>query len=271
MGSYVMIGELNTWYDEEGVGDPLVLCHGGLATNETWAAQMPTFAARFRVIAPERRGHGHTPDVDEPLSYELMAADLIGFLDRMVGGPSHLLGWSDGGIIGLLVAMARPDLVHKLIAVSANFDTSGVVPEFMDELRSLRPDSDDLEVFRTSYEAVSPDGPGHWPTVFAKFQEMVSIEPNITVEQLGRISAPTLVLASDDDMISLEHTVALFRAIPHSELAIVPGTSHFLLMEKPELVNRLALDFLEQDSAPTFMPFTRAPSAGPTETAPVGD
>jgi pimeloyl-ACP methyl ester carboxylesterase len=89
---------------------------------------MPAFATRFRVIAPERRGHGHTPDVDGALSYELMAADLIGFLDRMVGGPAHLLGWSDGGIIGLLVAMARPDLVHKLIAISANFDTSGIVP-----------------------------------------------------------------------------------------------------------------------------------------------
>jgi pimeloyl-ACP methyl ester carboxylesterase len=91
---------------------------------------------------------------------------------------------------------------------------------------------------------------------------MVSTQPNITVEQLGRIGAPTLVLAGDDDIISLEHTSALFRAIPNSELAIVPGTSHALMMEKPELVNRLILDFLEKDPVPTFMPLRRASGAG---------
>ena len=86
---------------------------------------------------------------------------------------------------------------------------------------------------------------------------MISTQPNITVEQLGRISAPTLVLAGDDDMITLEHTSALFRAIPNSELAVVPGTSHALVMQKPELVNRLVLDFLETDPVPTFMPLRR--------------
>jgi len=90
---------------------------------------------------------------------------------------------------------------------------------------------------------------------------MVSTQPNITVEQLGRISAPTLVLAGDDDMISLEHTSALFRATPNSELAVVPGTSHTLPMEKPDLVNRLVLDFLEKDPARTFMPLRRQSDA----------
>jgi pimeloyl-ACP methyl ester carboxylesterase len=262
MGGYVEIGELKTWYDEQGAGEPLVLLHGGLSTNETWARQMSDFAARFRVIAPERRGHGHTPDLDGPLSYEVMAADTIGFLDAVVGGPAHLVGWSDGGIVGLLVAMARPDLVRKLVAMSANFDTSGGAPGATEGLTSMTADSDDLAVFRTSYEAASPDGPGHWPVVVAKFLEMVSTQPNITVEQLGRIGAPTLVLAGDDDIISLEHTSALFRAIPNSELAIVPGTSHALMMEKPELVNRLILDFLEKDPVPTFMPLRRASGAG---------
>jgi pimeloyl-ACP methyl ester carboxylesterase len=135
--------------------------------------------------------------------------------------------------------MARPDLVRKLVVISANFDTSGFVPNAMEGLTSMTAGSDDLAVFRTPYEAASPDGPEHWPVVFAKFQRMISTQPNITVEQLGRISAPTLVLAGDDDMISLEHTSALFRAIPNSELAVVPGTSHALPMEKPDLVNRL--------------------------------
>ena len=261
MGSYVEIGELKTWYDEQGAGEPLVLLHGGISTNETWGAQMPDFSARFRVIAPERRGHGHTPDLEGPFSYEVMANDTIGFLETVVGHPAHLVGWSDGGIVGLLVAMTRPDLVRKLVVISANFDTSGIVPQAMEGFTSMTAGSDDLAVFRTPYEAASPDGPEHWPVVFAKFQNMVSTQPNITVEQLGRISAPTLVLAGDDDMISLEHTSALFRAIPNSELAVVPGTSHTLLLEKPRLVNRIVLDFLETAPPRTFMPIRRASGA----------
>ena len=265
MGGYVQIGDLSTWYDEQGAGEPLVLFHGGLSTNETWAAQIPDFAARFRVVAPERRGHGHTPDGEGPLSYDLMAEDMIGFLETVVGEPAHIVGWSDGGIVGLIVAMARPDLVRKLVAISANFDTSGMVREAIEGMTSTTADSDDLAMFRGSYEAASPDGPEHWPVVFDKFQLMISTQPNITVEQLARIRAPTLVLAGDDDMITVEHSAALFRAIPNSELALVPGTSHALVMEKPDLVNRLVIDFLEKDPVPTYMPFRRRPSATSVE------
>ena len=121
--------------------------------------------------------------------------------------------------------------------------------------------SDDLAVFRTPYEAVSPDGPEHWPVVFAKFQNMVSTQPNITVEQLGRISAPTLVLAGDDDMISLEHTAALFHAIPNSELAVVPGTSHALLLEKPESGESHSSRFPQKGTPRTLMPIRRRSGA----------
>ena len=189
-----------------------------------------------------------------------MANDTIGFLEAVVGNPAHLVGWSDGGIVGLLVAMARPDLVRKLVVIRANLTPRASFLS-MEGLTSMTAGSDDLAVFRTPYEAASPDGPEHWPVVFAKFQKMVSTQPNISVEQLGRISAPTLVLAGDDDMISLEHTAALFHAIPNSELAIVPGTSHTLLLEKPKLVNRLVLDFLETAPPRTFMPIRRASGA----------
>ncbi len=260
MGGYLQLenGGLKTWWDEQGVGEALVLLHGGLTTNATWAAQMSDFAAHFRVIAPERRGHGHTPDVEGPLSYDAMAADTIAFVTALVGGPAHLVGWSDGGIVGLLVAMARPDLVGKLVVIGTNYDVSGVVPESMEGLASLRPDSDDLATLRTPYEAASPDGPEHWPVVVAKFKEMVATQPTIGVEELGGISASTLVVVGDDDMVTLEHTVSLYRAIPNSELAVVPGTSHLVAMEKPDLVNRLVLDFLRRDPVPTYMPVRRA-------------
>ena len=147
MGSYVEIDELKTWYDELGAGEPLLLLHGGISTNETWGAQMPDFGAHFRVIAPERRGHGHTPDLEGPLSYDVMASDTIGFLEAVVGDPAHLVGWSDGGVVGLLVAMARPDLVRKLVVISANFDTSGLVPQWLEGLTSMTAGSDDLAMF----------------------------------------------------------------------------------------------------------------------------
>lgn len=261
MGEYVDVGGLKTWYDIVGEGEPLVLMHGGFCTNETWAAQMPAFGRQFQVIAPERRAHGHTPDVDGPLRYRDMVADTIGFLDTVVKQPAHLVGWSDGGIVGLLVASARPDLVRKLVVISANGDTKPgtIVPQAEASL-DVGPDDPSLEMFRGLYAASSPDGADHWPVVFAEMTQMLAEGPEITRDELARIAAPTLIVSGDDDLVSLEHTIGLYRAIPNSELAIVPGTSHALVMEKPDLLNRIVLDFLEKDTPLTMMPFRRAPS-----------
>jgi pimeloyl-ACP methyl ester carboxylesterase len=258
MGEYVDVGGVNSWYDDDGSGEPLVLLHGGLCTNETWAAQTPVFAERFRVVAPERCAHGHTADVEGPLTYAAMADDTIGFLDRVIDGPAHLVGWSDGGIVGLLIAIARPDLVRKLVVIGSNYDTAGVVPGVEDMFANMDPNGDEMAMFRSLYEMHSPDGPEHWPVVFGKFVEMTQREPHIPVGELARISAPTLVVAGDDDMVSLEHTVALYRLIPSSELAVVPGASHAAAIEKPEILNRIVLDFLENEPPPTLMPFRRA-------------
>jgi pimeloyl-ACP methyl ester carboxylesterase len=258
MGDYIDIGGINTWYDEQGTGDPLVLLHGGLCTNETWGAQLPVFAERFRVVAPERRAHGHTADVPGPLTYADMATDTIGFLDKVVGGPAHLVGFSDGGIVGLLVAIARPDLVGKLVVIGANYDADGVAPEAEAMFAGMTPESEDMAMFRGLYEMHSPDGPEHWPVVLGKFVEMVQREPHIPLDELARISAPTLVVIGDDDIVTIEHTAALYRAIPNSELAVIPGASHAVPLEKPEIVNRVVLTFLENEPQPTMLPLRRA-------------
>jgi pimeloyl-ACP methyl ester carboxylesterase len=174
-----------------------------------------------------------------------------------VGRPAHLVGWSDGGIIGLMVAIARPDLVRKLVAIGANSDTAGAVPEAEQMFLQMAPDGPELAALRGLYETHSPDGPEHWPVVFAKFVEMVQREPHIAADDLARIAAPTLLLVGDDDMVSLEHAVSLYRTIPGSELGVIPGTSHGVLMEKPELVNRLVLDFVENEPAQTMLPIRR--------------
>src|SRR3990170_2123803 len=123
------------WYDERGTGGgpALVLLHGGMCTADTWAVQVDAFSAGRRVLLPEQRGHGHTADPGE-LSYELMAADTIGFLEAVAGGPADLVGWSDGGNIGLLVALQRPDLVRKVVTIGSNFHHDGVLPSFLEEL-----------------------------------------------------------------------------------------------------------------------------------------
>jgi pimeloyl-ACP methyl ester carboxylesterase len=256
MGEYVEVNGVRTWYDTfgGGAGEPLVLLHGGICTNETWGAQAPALAEHFRVLAPERRGHGHTPDVEGPLSYGVMTDDTIAFLDAVLGGPAHLVGWSDGGVVGLLVAIRRPDLVRRLVLIGASTDVSGLAPGGPAELEA---DSDELEGLRSMYESATPDGADHWPVVFAKVNAMWTTGHHIPTADVAAVQARTLVLVGDDDAVTLEHTVELYHTLPDAELAVVPGTSHALGLEKPGLVNRVIGDFLRKDPVPTLMPNRR--------------
>jgi len=248
---------MKTWVDSWGSGPQLVLLHGGFVTNATWEPMVPGLAERFRVLAPERRGHGHTADGEGPFTYGLMAEDTVAFLEEV--GPAHLVGWSDGGNIGLMAASRRPELVTKLVAISANFDNISALDQAMVEgLRATSADGPEFAFARALYESTSPDGAGHWPVVFEKTKQMgLDYDPPLTPEDLGRISAPTLVVASDDDIMFLEHTIQLYRSIADAQLAIVPGTSHMLVLEKPDIVNGLILEFLQKDVATTMMPVRR--------------
>ncbi|MBK0372566.1 alpha/beta hydrolase [Streptomyces sp. RB110-1] len=263
MGEYADLPGVRTWYETEGAGDPLVLLHGGFCTNDTWGAQRADLAAAHRLFLPERRAHGHTADVPGPLTYQGMADDTVAFLERVVGGPAHLVGWSDGGVVALLVARDRPDLVRKVVAIGANFRPGPecfVEPAMLD---TMTPDGPDLAFFREMYEPVAPDGAGHWPVVAAKVIDMWRTQPALTSGDLARVRASTLVMAGDDDLMTLEHTTALYRAIPDAELAILPGASHLVPLEKPGLVNRMILDHLAQEAVETMMPLRRAES-GPS-------
>ncbi|MEU6446954.1 alpha/beta hydrolase [Streptomyces sp. NPDC046979] len=258
MGDYADLPGVRTWYESEGTGDPLVLLHGGFCTNDTWGAQRADLAAAYRLLLPERRAHGHTPDVDGPLTYQDMADDTVAFLETVVDAPAHLVGWSDGAVVALLVALARPDLVRRVVLIGANFRPGGecfVEPGMLD---AMTPDSPDMAFFREMYEAVSPDGADHWPVVAVKMIDMWRTQPTLTERELGRITAPTLVVTGDDDLMTLEHTTALYRALPDARLAVLPGASHLVPLEKPALVNGLVLDHLGQEAAvETMMPVRR--------------
>ena len=254
MASYAEVGAVRTWYDEHGEGPPLVLMHGGLVDARFFAPNLGPLAEHFRVYTPERRGHGHSPDVEGPITYQLMADDTTAFLKEVVGGPADLVGHSDGAVVAMLVAMQHPDLVNRLVMISGGFDKSGeAVPGMEFDVDQV------VQFLGDAYGEVSPDGVEHFPVVVAKIGEMMKTEPRMDVMELSRVRKRSLVMFADDDLMTLGHAVQMFEGLPNAELAVVPGTSHFLTQEKPHLVNALVLDFLTNDPVAPVAPVRRAP------------
>lgn len=254
MGKYVQLGATRAWYDETGTGEPVLLLHGGFVDSRSFDSAVGDLAAHFRVFRMDRRGHGRTADVPGPLSYAAMTQDTIAFLEQVVGEAAHLVGYSDGAIVALQVAIQRPDLVRKLVSISGNFHHDGLLPGVLDGFAHEEP----MARLAARYGEVSPDGVEHYPVVAQKLLAMAKIEPAMTTEELARIGSRTLVLAGDDDAMSLEHTIALYRAIPDSELAIVPRSSHLLVVEKPAEVYRIVDVFLTSEPNQTWQPIRRA-------------
>jgi pimeloyl-ACP methyl ester carboxylesterase len=258
MGERVEINGHPTWVEQRGdTGDTIVLLHGGMSNSDTLLDVLGApLAHGHRLVAFDRRGHGYTADTDAPFHYDAMATEAIGVLEDVVGGPAHLVGWSDGGIVGLLVALDRPDLVDRLVLIGVNFHHDGVLPLEMD------PSSPLAATMVQSYAERSPDGADHFDDVFGKFLAMATTEPTLTVDDLRRVVAPTLVMVGDDDLIALDHTCALYEALPAGQLCIVPRASHGLPLEQPDETARIVLGFLAADLPPdTVMPVRRAGQA----------
>ncbi|MBK1784863.1 alpha/beta fold hydrolase [Prauserella cavernicola] len=255
MAEYTDLDGVRTWYDERGDGEPLVLLHGGFGDARTFCDNLDALAENFHLYLPERRGHGHTPDVEGPLTVSVMARDTVAFLEKVVGGSARLVGYSAGATVALAVALERPDLVERLVLISGAFDLDGMIVSPRDGVGEL-PD----ELVRM-YAEVSPDGVEHLPVVMAKIAEAAREEPGFTEADLAGITCRTLVLSGDDDLVTLEHTLALYRGIANSELAVVPGASHVLLLEKPAQCTAIVADFLTGEPVPTIMPFRRSGSA----------
>jgi pimeloyl-ACP methyl ester carboxylesterase len=255
----VDIDGLPVFYETEGDGETIVLLHGGLADNSTWAAQFSGLSPSRHVVAPERQAQGHTPDQPGPLTYEAMADQTINFLVALGLGPVHLLGWSDGGMVGTLIAAEHPELVSTLTVTGSGFSSAGYVPGAMEELVALTPQDDDMVMFAAMYAQASPDGPDHFPEVWQKVRAMWA-QPFDWTAQVQRISAPTLVIVGDDDYITVQHAEEFSRTVGNGQLAVVPGASHLVPMEKPDLFNQLVLEFTANPVPETMMPLRRKAS-----------
>ena len=220
--SHAAVNGLDMYYEIHGDGAPLLLLHGGAGSiPEKWIG---FFAPHFRVIAPEQMGHGRTADlVDRPFHYHDMAEDTVELMRRLGIESAVVVGYSDGGIIGLDMAIHHPERVTKLAVSGANARFDGYTADNQELVRSFDPGSQPVS---ETYAQLSPDGAEHWPVVLGRLQPMWAAEPSFTNEELRSIEAPTLLIVGDRDIVTPEHAVEMFRTIPGAQLCVVPNAGH---------------------------------------------
>ena len=256
--AYIDVNGHETWLTVSGSHEQTVLLlHGGFSESDAMLGTIGgPLGERYRVAAFDRRGHGRTADTPEPFHYDSMADETVAVLEHL-GGAAHLVGFSDGGITGLLVALRRPDLVDRLVLIGPNFHHDGP----RDRLTPPEDAAADpaFAMIAQVYAERSPDGAEHFGEVTAKTFTMFRSEPTLTVADLARVEVPTLVLVGDDDLIDLAHTVELYESIPEAQLAVVPAASHLLPIEQPDETARIVLRYLTAPLPPTtLMPVRRS-------------
>jgi pimeloyl-ACP methyl ester carboxylesterase len=234
---YAPVNGLRVYYEIHGSGEPLVLLHGSFGAIDLWGPILTTLAETHQVIAVELQGHGHTADIlDRPLSYEQMADDVAALMEHLGIVHADGVGYSMGGTTGLQLAIRHPDRVRKLVAVSPNYRSDGYYPELLAGLQQMT-----LEIFAGTPEEAAYLRHAPHPEDFPVLVEKLKVLPQAFAfpdEDVAAITAPTLVVLGDSDIVRPEHAVALFRllgggvpsdltgSLPSSQLAILPGTTH---------------------------------------------
>ena len=230
-------------YEWERDGEAVVLLHGGLSKTSSWDYLMvPPLEDEFHVFAYDRTGHGFTGDQPGSLHFEFQCQEAIAYLEDVVKEPAHLIGYSDGGIIALMVAIKRPELVKSIVAIGANYHYSAPLKDFLEARVS--------EEDQAEYNLISPDAPHTLLEKTIRMNEIWKTEPDISLSEIASIQCPVLVMAGDDDVIAHDHTISLYEALSLGQLAIIPGTSHGLVKEKPALLIAVIMQFLEDLSYP---------------------
>lgn len=234
------VNDIRMYYEIHGDGVPLILLHGGLGSTASWKNQIPVLSKHYQVIAADSRGHGRSTFTDQRISYGLMTSDVLALMDYLDIEKAHILGWSDGGIIGLELAISHPERLNKVIVFGANYNPSGVRADVGENQRI----NDYIENAAKDYRAVSPD-PKKWDEFLENIGQMWASEPNFTAGQLGGISVPMLILDGDnDEFVYTEHTRDMAKFIPTATLTLIPGAGHFAISEKPDEINEIILEFL---------------------------
>jgi pimeloyl-ACP methyl ester carboxylesterase len=234
------VNGIQIWYAEFGQGEPVILLHGGLANANYWGNQVPELAKSYRVIVMDSRGHGRSTRDNRPFGYDLMASDVLALMDYLQIGKATIVGWSDGAILGLDIAIRHPERITKLFAFAANSDPSGINVAPSPVFKKF------IDRAKTEYEQLSPT-PEAYNSFLDEITGMWAAEPNFTAEQLRAIKIPVLIVDADhDEAIKRENTEFMASEIPNAGLLLLPGVSHFAILQDPEQFNYNLQHFLQR-------------------------
>ncbi|MEZ4615306.1 MAG: alpha/beta fold hydrolase [Caldilineaceae bacterium] len=230
-GAIARVNDINMYYEIHGEGEPLLLIHSVAAYSGQLAKVIPALAENYQVIAVDFRGHGRTTDAGQPLSYELIASDMVALLDQLGIDAVHIVGNKDGGITGLVMAMQHPERVKSLVTASVNWSPAGFQPWFVDYMKSVTLEDWDGMVGEM-YRTVAPD-PSIMAVMLEKDRNLLLTQPNFTLEELRAIDVPVLVLAgANEEVIELPHIEEMAAALPNAELVLIDEAGHGVLDEQ---------------------------------------
>jgi pimeloyl-ACP methyl ester carboxylesterase len=236
------VNGIEMYYATYGAGDPVLLIHGGLGHADIWGAQVADLMTDHLVIVADSRGHGRSTRNADPYGYDLMASDYLALLDFLKIDKVDLVGWSDGGIIGLDIAMNHPERLDHLFAQAANITTDGVDPSVAEDTVF----SDYINKMAGDYAKMSPT-PDQFDPFVAQISDMWATQPNWTDAQVAAITVPTAVVAGEyDEAILRAHTEKIASLIPGSSLVILPDASHFAMLQAPEEYNAAVRAWIDQ-------------------------
>jgi pimeloyl-ACP methyl ester carboxylesterase len=238
---YAPVNGIKMYYAVYGQGSPILFIHGGLANADYWANQVIALSKTHKVIVADSRGHGRSTRTSAPMGYDLMASDYVALLDYLKIPKTALVGWSDGGIIGIDIAMSHPDRLTKLFAQAANVTTNGVKPDTMQAPTF----GGFVGHAGGEYRRMSPT-PDQYAAFVAEINKMWETQPNWTKEQLSKIRVPTaIVLGDHDEAIKRDHTEYMASVIPGAKLIILKNASHFAMLQDPDGYTKAVLDFVD--------------------------
>ena len=253
----VPVNGLEMYYEIHGTGQPLVLLHGAFSAIGTSFGQLlPGLAEGRQVVAFELQAHGRTADIDRPLSNEAMADDVAAAITHLGLGPADLFGYSMGAFVALQVAIRHPEVVRKLVFMSATYSLSGVHPGLMEGLGEMTPEMMHGSPWHEEYLRIAPH-PDDFAKLFAKKTAMDRQLTDVRAEDIAALKAPTLIIIGDSDLVRPEHAVEMFRllgggvfgdmppGLPASQLAVLPGTSHVSIVSRADLLLPIITHFLD--------------------------
>jgi|GEM_PF-89203 len=236
------VNGVRLWYAEFGHGAPVILVHGGLANSEYWGLQVAVLAAHYHVIVLDSRGHGRSTRADAPIGYDLMSSDVLALMDYLHIRKAALIGWSDGAIIGLDIAIHHPDRLTRLFAFAANSNPSGVKDVSQSPVFNSY-----IQRAAKEYTRLSPT-PTRFKAFLANIEHMWATEPYFTDDQLSHIKVPTWIVDGDhDEAIRRENTDHMAALIPGSGELILPAVGHFAFLQDPVMFNESILHFLSAE------------------------